>query len=143
MHYNYLLAIQDLQPNKGTDKANSIRQVVWKIRARKVVLATGSIERFLTFDNNDRPGIMLANSVRKYFNYYKVKPRGNIIIFTNNDSAYKTAIDFYLNKIPIKAIVDVRKESNGDLVRKAKNFGLKIYFNHGVINTKGRKKITV
>ena len=33
MHYNYLLAIQDLQPNKGTDKANSIRQIVWKIRA--------------------------------------------------------------------------------------------------------------
>ena len=134
MHNNYLLACQKI-------KNKNIRQIIWKIRARKVVLATGSIERFLTFDNNDRPGIMLANSVRKYFNHYHVKPGKNIVIFTNNDSAYKTAIDFYLNKIPIKAIVDVRKESKGDLVRKAKNFGLKIYFNHGVINTKGRKKI--
>ena len=68
MHYNYLLAIQDLQPNKGKDKENSIRQIVWKIRAKKVILATGSIERPLTFNNNDRPGIMLANSeVQKNF----------------------------------------------------------------------------
>ena len=134
MHNNYLLACQKIKNKK-------IKQIIWKIRATKVVLATGSIERFLTFNNNDRPGIMLANSVRKYFNYYKIKPGKNIVIFTNNDSAYKTAIDFYQNNIPINAIVDVRKESKGDLVRKAKNFGIKIYFNHAVINTKGRRKI--
>jgi sarcosine oxidase subunit alpha len=39
------------------------------------------------------------------------------------------------------AIIDVRKDSNGHLVKKAKHHGLKIYFNHAVINTKGRKKI--
>ena len=33
------------------------------------------------------------------------------------------------------------QESKGDLVRKAKNFGLKIFFNHAIINTEGRKKI--
>ena len=85
MHYNYLLAIQDLQPNKGKDKENSIRQIVWKIRAKKVILATGSIERPLTFNNNDRPGIMLANSVSKYLNGYGVNLGKNIVIFTNND----------------------------------------------------------
>ena len=72
MHYNYLLAIQDLQPNKGKEKNNSIRQVLWKIRAKKVILATGSIERPITFNNNDRPGIMLANSVSKYLNGYGI-----------------------------------------------------------------------
>ena len=134
MHNNYLLACQKIN-NKN------LRQIIWKIRAKKVVLATGSIERFLTFDNNDRPGIMLANSARKYLNHYFVKPGKKIVIFTNNDSAYKAAIDFHLNNIQVKAIIDVRKESNGDLVRKAKNFGLKIFFNHAVINTEGRKKI--
>jgi len=134
MHDNYLLACQKV--NK-----KNLRQIIWKIRAKKVVLATGSIERFLTFDNNDRPGIMLANSARKYLNHYFVKPGKKIVIFTNNDSAYKAAIDFHLNNIQVKAIIDVRKESNGDLVRKAKNFGLKILFNHAIINTKGRKRI--
>ena len=46
MHSNYLLACQKINHKK-------IRQIIWKIRATKIVLATGSIERFLTFDNND------------------------------------------------------------------------------------------
>jgi sarcosine oxidase subunit alpha len=32
----------------------------WKARAKRVVLATGAIERNLVFANNDRPGIMLG-----------------------------------------------------------------------------------
>ena len=73
MHYNYLLGIQDIDPNKGKRRDNSIRQVLWKIRAKKVILATGSIERPLNFNNNDRPGIMLAGSVSKYLNGYGIE----------------------------------------------------------------------
>ena len=137
MHYNYLLAIQDLQPNKGKDKKNSIRQIVWKIRAKKVILATGSIERPLTFNNNDRPGIMLANSVSKYLNGYGVNLGKNIVIFTNNDSAYQTAIDFHNQNINVAAIVDVRKNLEGDLPRKVKNLGIKIHTGSIISNTKG------
>ena len=135
MHSNYLLACQKINNEK-------IRQIIWKIRATKVVLATGSIERFLTFDNNDRPGIMLANSARKYQNHYFAKDVKKIVIFTNNDTAYQTAIDFfYKQEVEVQAIIDVRKDSNGDLVKKAKELGIKIFFNHAVIDTKGRKKI--
>ncbi|MDC0195290.1 2Fe-2S iron-sulfur cluster-binding protein, partial [Alphaproteobacteria bacterium] len=31
MHYNYLLAIQDLSPLDGVKKTNNIRQIIWKI----------------------------------------------------------------------------------------------------------------
>ena len=61
MHNNYLLASQKTNNKK-------IREIIWKIRAKKVVLSTGSIERPLTFHNNDRPGIMLSHSARKYAN---------------------------------------------------------------------------
>ena len=134
MHCNYLLACQKIN-NK------EIKQIVWKIRAKKVILATGSIERFLTFDNNDRPGIMLANTARKYLNHYFVNLPKKIIIFTNNDSAYLTAIDCVNNNINVQAIIDIRQDSNGDLVKKAKKIGIKIFFNQAVIDTKGRKKI--
>jgi len=135
MHSNYLLACQKINHQK-------IRQIIWKIRATKVVLAAGSIERFLTFDNNDRPGIMLANSARKYQNHYFTKDVKKIVIFSNNDTAYQTAIDFfYKQEVEVQAIIDVRKNSNGDLVKKAKELGIKIFFNHAVIDTKGRKKI--
>src|SRR3954467_3385415 len=35
------------------------RQRIWRIRARKIVLATGAHERPIVFPDNDRPGIML------------------------------------------------------------------------------------
>jgi len=141
MHYNYLLAIQDLQPNKGKDKTNSIRQVLWKIRAKKVILATGSIERPLTFNNNDRPGIMLANSVSKYLNGYGVNLGKEIVIFTNNDSAYQTAIDFHHHNINITAVVDVRNNIEGDIPLRVRNLGIKIYSGSIILNTTGRRKI--
>ena len=141
MHYNYLLAIQDLQPNKGNNKKNSIRQIVWKIRAKKVILATGSIERPLTFNNNDRPGIMLANSASKYLNGYGVNLGKKIVIFTNNDSAYQTAIDFHHQKIDITAVVDVRDNIEGDLPKIVKKLGIKIYSGSIISNTTGRRKI--
>ena len=134
MHSNYLLACQKINQK-------NLRQIVWKIRAKKVVLATGSIERFITFDNNDRPGIMLTNSARKYFNYYRADIGKKIVIFTNNDIAYQTAVDLHHENINVQAIIDVRKDSNGSHVKQAKSYGLKIFFSHAVIDTEGRKKI--
>jgi len=84
----------------------------------------------------------LANSARKYQNHYSTKDIKKTVIFTNNDTAYQTAIDFfYKQEIKVQAIIDIRKDSNGDLVKKAKELGIDIFFNHAVIDTKGRKKI--
>ena len=141
MHYNYLLAIQDIDPLNGLKIKNNIRQIIWKIRAKKVILATGSIERPLTFDNNDRPGIMLANSASKYLNYYGVKLASEILVFTNNDSAYQTAVDFHQKGIKVKAIIDVRSYGESDIIKKAELLGIKIYYNYAITNTSGRLKI--
>ena len=142
MHSNYILACQKL-------KSKNLRQRIWKIRAKKVVLATGAIERFLTFNNNDRPGIMLAASAYKFEEIYKVKTGKKIVVFTNNDSAYHAAFKFWSSdngeknkdKNRLVAIVDVRKNSDSFIVKEAKRLGIKIYFNHAVTNTFGRKKI--
>ena len=40
------------------------RERQWQVRAKKVILATGAHERPLVFPDNDRPGIMLADSAR-------------------------------------------------------------------------------
>ncbi len=134
MHHNYLLACQNLD-------YSDVRQIIWKIRSKKVILATGSIERPLTFHNNDRPGILLSHSARYYANR-KINLGRNIVLFTNNDYAYQTAIDFFnLNSSNNITIIDLRNESKGDLVEEAKSIGIKILFNHVITNTIGRKKI--
>src|SRR5579859_4746847 len=56
------------------DSTRGPRQRLWKIRAARVVLATGAIERPMVFSNNDRPGIMLASAVRTYVRRYAVSP---------------------------------------------------------------------
>ena len=62
--YNFLLAKENLTDHLPEEKKkNKIRQRLWKIRAKKVVIATGSIERPLVFNNNDRPGILLSLSL--------------------------------------------------------------------------------
>ena len=71
--YNYLLARENLTDHLSkSEKQNKIRQRLLKIRAKKVIVATGSLERPLVFDNNDRPGIMLSSAIKKYADYYGV-----------------------------------------------------------------------
>jgi sarcosine oxidase subunit alpha len=41
-------------------------QRLWRIRAKRIVLATGAIERPAIFPDNDRPGLMLANAFEHY-----------------------------------------------------------------------------
>ena len=53
--YNYLLAKENLTDHLSKNKNNnSIRQRLWKIRAKKVIIATGAIERPLVFNNHIR-----------------------------------------------------------------------------------------
>ena len=95
-NYNYLIMMENLTDHLNEDdKKNKIRQRLWKVRAKKVILATGSIERPMVFDGNDKPGIMLSSAVRKYLNHYAVKCGNNVVIFTNNDDAYETALSLH------------------------------------------------
>jgi len=123
------------------EKKEKIRQRLWKVRTKKVILATGSIERPMVFDCNDRPGIMLSSAVRKYINYYGVKCGNNVVIFTNNDDAYETAISLHNRGVKIQAIVDIREQSNGTLPKKCNELGIKILWKNTIVYTEGYKKI--
>lgn len=99
------------------------RQRVWRIRARKIVLATGAHERPIVFPDNDRPGIMLASAARTYLNRYGVLAGQRVVVFTTNDSAYEAASDLAAAGAEIVRIVDARE-------------------GHGVIGTDGDPHVT-
>ncbi len=94
-HGNYVTMLERVTDHlpPGTAGPGTPRQRLWKVRAKQVVLATGAIERPLVFAENDRPGIMLAGAVRSYVNRYGVLPGSRVAVVTNNDSAYRTALD--------------------------------------------------
>ena len=109
--YNYLLAKENLTDHLSlSEKKNKIRQRLWKIRAKKVIIATGAMERPLIFNNNDRPGIILSSSIKKYIDYYGVKCGQKISLFTNNDTAYETAISLIKSGVTINSVIDIRED---------------------------------
>ena len=116
------------------------RQRLWYIRAKEVIVSTGSIERPLVFGNNDRPGIMLASAAKEYMKVYGVLVGKKPIIFTNNDSAYDTAIEFKKNGVD-PLVVDVRANSKSSIVKEAKNLNINIKFSHGIANSKGYLRV--
>jgi heterotetrameric sarcosine oxidase alpha subunit len=117
--------------------AQAPRQRLWQIRARRVVLATGAIERPIVFAGNDRPGVMLANAARGYSNHFAVLPGRNAVIFTNHDDAYRTAIDLAEVGAGIGAIVDARSTGGGALARRAHRLGIAIRTGCAVVATHG------
>ena len=140
--YNYLLARENLTDHLNlNERRGKIRQRLWKIRARKVIIASGSIERPLIFDNNDRPGIILSSSIKKYIDYYGVKCGQKLSLFTNNDSAYETAISLSKSGVNVNSIIDIRERSTSSIVKCTEKLGIKIHWKHTVINTNGYKRI--
>ncbi|MET9076720.1 sarcosine oxidase subunit delta family protein [Streptomyces sp. NPDC004232] len=143
-HYddNHVLAVERRTNHLGADApANVSRERVWRIRARRVVLATGAHERSLAFGDNDRPGVMLAASARTYLRRYAVVPGRHAVVFTTNDSAYAAALDLAAAGVDIAAIVDTRPEP-GQWAERARSAGIEVLAGHAVTGTEGADRLT-
>ena len=140
--YNFLLARENLTDHLPLEQRNDkTRHRLLKIRAKKVINATGSIERPLIFDNNDRPGILLSSAIDKYANFFGVACGQKNILFTNNDSAYETAISLNNKGINIEAIIDNREDIDSQLIKEIEKNKIKIYKGYTIIDTSGYKRV--
>ena len=111
----------------------------WRARAKRVILATGAIERNLIFANNDRPGIMLASAVQRYVNEYAVEPGRRAMIFTNNSSAYALAHDLQAIGMDVAGIVDSRPSSA--IGREQHGLDIPLFAGHQVMIAHGSKML--
>jgi len=118
------------------------RERLWQVRAKRVVIATGAIERHMVFDGNDRPGVMLASAARTYLNHFGVAVGRNVGVFTAGDSAYAAAIDLKKAGVSIAAIVDVRDNPAGALVDEARALGIEILSGRTVLRTGGKLRVS-
>ena len=138
--HNMLVMSEKLSDHLPKTKKYNPKQRLWYIRAKEVLISSGSIERPLVFGNNDTPGVMLSSAAKEYLKVYGVLVGKKPLIFTNNDSGYETAIEFKKNGIePI--ILDTRKEPNSEIIDEAKNLGIQIKFSYVVVAAKGYKKV--
>ena len=118
------------------------RERLWQVRARRVILATGAIERHMVFANNDRPGIMLASAARTFLNHYGVAVGRNVGVYTAHDSAYEAAFDLKRAGVRIAAIVDCRRNPGEAVLSEARALGIDVLSGHSVTDTSGRLRIS-
>ncbi|HEV2502061.1 MAG TPA: sarcosine oxidase subunit alpha [Mesorhizobium sp.] len=131
--------VSDHQADPGHDVP---RERLWQVRAKRVVLATGAIERHMVFADNDRPGVMLASAARTYLNHYGVAVGRNVGVYTANDSAYAAAIDLKKAGINIAAIVDLRDNPSGTLIDQARAAGIEIHDGRAVTRVGGKLRVS-
>jgi sarcosine oxidase subunit alpha len=113
---------------------------LWRIRAGHVVLATGAIERPLVFENNDRPGAMMADATARYAGQFAVLVAPRIVIATNNDSAYQAAGALALAGAEV-TVVDCRARA-GSASLQAEAQGVRMLRAARVTNAQGRRGVT-
>ncbi len=139
LDHGYAIAYQrvaDHTPGDGRP-----RHRLWRIRAGITQVATGAIERPLAFAGNDIPGVMLASAVRDYIVNWAVSPGDRVVIVTNNDDAYRTALAVLDAGLTVPAIVDARVQASGPLVQAVRARGVAVLEGRGVAKVLGRKAV--
>ncbi len=128
-------AVERLDPGKG-----GATERVWRIVARRAVLATGAEERPIAFGNNDLPGIMTASLVRGLAHSMAIRPGNRVAVFTTGSSGHETARDLAALGVDVAAIVDSRTHvPEGD---RAASQGLQVLSGHVVADARGRGVLT-
>ena len=139
---NFLALAERVTDHLADPAANQPRERLWQVRAGRVVLATGAIERHMVFANNDRPGIMLASAGRTYLNHYGVAVGSKIGVYTANDSAYAAAFDLKRTGRNVQAIIDTRDAPGEGLLSAAADLGIEVLTGSAVTNTKGSRRVS-
>jgi methylglutamate dehydrogenase subunit C len=91
------------------------RQRLWRIVAKRAVVAAGAVERGIAFGGNDRPGIMMGSAMRAYVNRFAVAPGRRTAIFTNNDEGWRAASDLTRAGVEVVAVIDPRDRISSQL----------------------------
>jgi sarcosine oxidase subunit alpha len=141
-NHNHIALAERVTDHLAEPSSNLPRERLWQVRARQVVLATGSHERPLVFADNDRPGIMLAESVRAFINRYGVAPGRQIVFATSGASAYAAAADAKAAGLAV-SVVDLRSEAEcGPEVVQLRSMGCEVLTGHSIVASQGRKRVT-
>ncbi len=139
---NTYLAVERVADHIKRPAKHQVRQRAWNIRCKSAVIATGAIERPIVFAGNDRPGVMLADSARRYVVEFGVSPGKAVCVFTNNDTGWLAARDMAKNGVIVEAIVDVRKDVPDNIRAAGEESRAEIFLGAAITATNGFQSLS-
>lgn len=87
---------------------------MFKLRAGRVVTATGAIAQPAVFRHNDLPGICAGSGVQRLMRLYGVRPGRRAVCLTSNGDGYGVALDLDDAGVEVAAVVDTRESAADD-----------------------------
>ena len=122
--------------------ARGARERQWQVRAKRVIIATGAIERPLVFPNNDRPGIMLASAAQAYATRWGVRVGARVVVALDHDSGYQSSFGLADAGVTVAAIVDSRPAPPPHLLDAAAARGIDVIAGHVPCDSRGRQRVS-
>ena len=106
--------------------------ILKRLKANRIILATGASENMLPFVNNDLPGVYGAGAVQTLMNLYGVVPGNNILMIGAGNIGLIVSYQLLQAGIKVEAIVEALPRIGGYLVHasKVRRLGIPIYTSH-------------
>lgn len=114
-----------------------------KLRAKQVVLATGTIEQPMLFDRNDLPGVMLASGAQRLASLYGIQPGNKVVVVTANNEGYAAALGLHRSGVVVTSVVDSRSPQEiGDISDTVAGVGIEILKSHVTVRANGKSRVS-
>ena len=103
-------ALERINDHVPSPPEHEVRQRLWRIVAKRCVVAAGAIERPIVFPGNDTPGVMMAAAMRTYVTRYAATPARRLALFTNNADGWRTVEAALGAGLQVAAVIDARPD---------------------------------
>ena len=82
--------------------------VLYRIRARRIIVAAGAIEQPLVFPGNDLVGVMLPSAVRRLTGEWSIRPGKRALVVAADDQGLEAAGELERAGVSLAGVVDLR-----------------------------------
>ncbi len=124
----------------AVDRMNN---VLYHIRAKKVIFSCGAQENMLTFPGNDLPGVYGAGGVQTLMNVYGIKPGNRVLMIGAGNVGLIVSYQLLQAGVEVDRVVEALPRIGGYSVHAAKlrRNGVPIYTSHSVKEVYGDGRV--
>jgi len=90
-------------------------RLLLRVRAGRIVVATGAVEQPLVFPGNDLVGVMLPDGARRLIRDFALKPGERAVLIAADDRALSVTEDLERAGVEVAATVDLREHDPTDI----------------------------
>jgi sarcosine oxidase, subunit alpha len=94
--------------------------VLYRVRAERIVVATGSVEQPLVFPGNDLVGVMLPGAVRRLVDDWALQPGTRAVVVAADERALEITAHLDRAGVEVARVVDLRSERPAAIAAQAR-----------------------